>query len=129
MLRLVTPAALFAWLTFAACGVTQSDDRSGVHHDRQHTDTGFVRNKRVQSLPLAVKSPYLSAWLPVGSGEPNLAGRRAQFWNGHELEWSGLIRVNGATYGFLGDPNALGVPAAKQTFSEVQQLAKRGDGR
>ena len=129
MLRSTALVALLGWLTFAACGAIPTDDRSERHHRRRHTDTGFFRNERIHSLPLAVRSPYLSAWLPVGSGEPELAGRKAQFWNGHELEWSGLIRINDVTYAFLGDPEALGVPAAKQTFSEVQKLAKCGDGR
>jgi len=33
------------------------------------------------SVPLAVRTPYLSAWLPQGSGTP-LNGAWPQFWTG-----------------------------------------------
>lgn len=68
------------------------------------------------AIPLAVKSPYLSAWLAtgkVGSNAGHLAGRWAQFWpiefppspDSYRLGWAGLIRVNGLTYEFMGAPN------------------------
>ncbi|KNZ51317.1 hypothetical protein VP01_3g8 [Puccinia sorghi] len=68
------------------------------------------------AIPLAVKSPYLSAWLATGQEGGNrgyLAGRWAQFWPiqfpqntfGYRLAWAGLIQVNGETYEFMGRPN------------------------
>ncbi|WAQ85622.1 hypothetical protein PtA15_6A250 [Puccinia triticina] len=68
------------------------------------------------AIPLAVKSPYFSAWLATGKEGGNggyLAGRWAQFWPiqfpentfAYRLGWAGLIRVNGKTYEFMGQPN------------------------
>ncbi|KAA1098240.1 hypothetical protein PGT21_031282 [Puccinia graminis f. sp. tritici] len=68
------------------------------------------------AIPLAVKSPYLSAWLATGKEGGNggyLAGRWAQFWpiqfpenpTAYRLGWAGLITVNGKTYEFMGQPN------------------------
>lgn len=68
------------------------------------------------AIPLAVGSPYLSAWLATGQEGGNggyLAGRWAQFWpiqfppspSSYRLGWAGLIRVNGKTYEFMGQPN------------------------
>ncbi|MBW0476094.1 hypothetical protein O181_015809 [Austropuccinia psidii MF-1] len=68
------------------------------------------------AIPLAVVSPYLSAWLATGKEGGNggyLAGRWAQFWpiqfppspHNYRLGWAGLIRINGLTYEFMGRPN------------------------
>ncbi|OAV97021.1 hypothetical protein PTTG_00108 [Puccinia triticina 1-1 BBBD Race 1] len=68
------------------------------------------------AIPLAVKSPYLSAWLATGQEGGNggyLAGRWAQLWPiqfpqnpfAYRLGWAGLIQVNGETYEFMGRPN------------------------
>ncbi|PLW10460.1 hypothetical protein PCANC_23157 [Puccinia coronata f. sp. avenae] len=68
------------------------------------------------AIPLAVKSPYISAWLATGKEGGNggyLAGRWAQFWPiqfpqnafAYRLGWAGLIRVHGKTYEFMGQPN------------------------
>ncbi|KNZ58846.1 hypothetical protein VP01_184g4 [Puccinia sorghi] len=68
------------------------------------------------AIPLAVKSPYVSAWLATGKEGGNggyLAGRWAQFWPiqfpenefAYRLGWAGLIRVDGKTYEFMGQPN------------------------
>ncbi|EIW84808.1 DUF1793-domain-containing protein [Coniophora puteana RWD-64-598 SS2] len=59
---------------------------------------------RPPSVPLAVRSPYLSAWLPQGPGAM-LAGTWPRFWNGSILGWAGYIRVDDTTYTFLGDPS------------------------
>lgn len=44
------------------------------------------------SYPLAVRSPYLSAWLPQGSG---LALNEVwpEFWGGGVVGWAGFVRV------------------------------------
>lgn len=68
------------------------------------------------AIPLAVRSPYLSAWLATGAEGGNggyLTGRWPQFWPiqfpnnpyAYRLGWSGLIRIKGITYQFLGNPN------------------------
>lgn len=88
--------------------------------DNSHDEeSGFFANERVPSLPLAVVSPYLSAWLPIGSGKAELAGRWPEFWTGHRLEWAGLIHVDEQTYAFLGESTALGYKPAKQDFYKV----------
>ncbi|KAJ5141090.1 hypothetical protein N7526_002085 [Penicillium atrosanguineum] len=53
------------------------------------------------SYPLAVRSPYLSAWIP-GSEAASLSSNNAQFWAGNKLTWSVIARVNGSTYNLFG---------------------------
>ncbi|KAH0587707.1 hypothetical protein H2248_006471 [Termitomyces sp. 'cryptogamus'] len=56
------------------------------------------------SLPLAVRSPYLSAWLPQGNGTA-LNSAWPSFWTRGSLAgWSGFIIVDGTAYNFLGAP-------------------------
>ncbi|TFK75792.1 DUF1793-domain-containing protein [Pluteus cervinus] len=57
------------------------------------------------SIPLAVRTPYLSAWLPQGGGQA-LNDVWPQFWTGSALGWTGFVNVDGASYTFLGNPNA-----------------------
>lgn len=62
---------------------------------------------RPPAIPLAVKSPYLSAWQQVGSATGNggyLAGQWPTFWNGEIVGWTGLIRVDGQAYTWMGSP-------------------------
>ncbi|KAK2625981.1 hypothetical protein QTJ16_004243 [Diplocarpon rosae] len=70
---------------------------------------------RPPAIPLAVKSPYMSTWLEVGNNGGNLAGSWPRFWagpqpgsvagnNGAVTGWAGLIKVDGATYTWMGDP-------------------------
>ncbi|KZP06336.1 DUF1793-domain-containing protein [Athelia psychrophila] len=66
------------------------------------------------SVPLAVRSPYLSAWLPQGAGTA-LNDAWPQFWAGATLGWAGLISVDGTIYSFLGAPNNAGFTKATQT--------------
>lgn len=78
---------------------------------------------RPPALPLAVKSPYLSNWLPAGSegGDGGyLNGETPTFWNGVSKGWTGLIRVDGATYTWMGvsstSSNQTG-PYSNQTYA------------
>ncbi|KAI9734614.1 MAG: hypothetical protein M1834_002215 [Cirrosporium novae-zelandiae] len=64
------------------------------------------------SYPLAVRSPYLSAWLPFW-GSIDFTKSKAQFWAGQQLEWSVIARVNGTIYALFGDPG-VGEPAVLQ---------------
>ncbi|KAJ7368444.1 DUF1793-domain-containing protein [Mycena albidolilacea] len=70
------------------------------------------------SIPLAVRTPYLSAWLPQGAGAA-LNDVWASFWNGNILGWAGFVKVDGVSYVFLGTPN---VPA---TFSKAIQKSSQ----
>ncbi|KAI7488170.1 DUF1793-domain-containing protein [Hortaea werneckii] len=53
--------------------------------------------------PLAVKNPYLSAWLP-GDQAADLAAAIPQFWTGQDITWSILARVDGTLYSLFGAP-------------------------
>lgn len=74
------------------------------------------------SVPLAVRSPYLSAWLNQGSGTA-LNADWPRFWTGSVclshvfghadidvwretkiVGWAGFVKVDGTTYNFLGVP-------------------------
>ncbi|KAH8426489.1 glutaminase GtaA [Aspergillus melleus] len=60
---------------------------------------------RPPALPLAVKSPYLSTWLPAGRDGGNggyLAGEWPTFWEGQITGWAGMIRVDGNVYTWMG---------------------------
>ncbi|KAF8513743.1 DUF1793-domain-containing protein [Hysterangium stoloniferum] len=55
------------------------------------------------AVPLAVRSPYLSAWLKQGSGQA-LNDDWPTFWTGMIVGWAGFVRVDGVPYSFLGNP-------------------------
>ena len=57
------------------------------------------------AVPLAVRTPYLSAWLPQGAGAA-LNDRWPTFWTGSTLGWAGFLKVDGKAYSFLGDPKS-----------------------
>ncbi|MFC7178133.1 glutaminase domain-containing protein [Kitasatospora paranensis] len=62
---------------------------------------------RPPAVPLAVRSPYLSTWLPGDS----LVGTWPAFWNGHITALCGIARIDGAAYVFAGAPSVPGGPA------------------
>ncbi|KAJ7904655.1 DUF1793-domain-containing protein [Mycena olivaceomarginata] len=67
------------------------------------------------SIPLAVRTPYLSAWLPQGAGAAlNDVWASVLEWK-CILGWAGFVKVDGVSYVFLGTPS---VPA---TFSKAVQ--------
>ncbi|KAJ5233992.1 uncharacterized protein N7469_005758 [Penicillium citrinum] len=73
---------------------------------------------RPPSLPLAVRSPYLSTWLNAGSDGGNggyLAGQWPVFWQDQTTGWTGLVRVDGKTYTWMGLP---GTETVNQTAFE-----------
>ena len=70
---------------------------------------------RPPAVPLAVRSPYLSTWVPAD----NLAGTWAGFWTGRTTALCGLARIDGAAYVFAGSPGQLnGV-----TLPQMQQVS------
>ncbi|KAJ7583013.1 hypothetical protein C8J56DRAFT_1056024 [Mycena floridula] len=66
------------------------------------------------SIPLAVRSPYLSSWLPQGEGVP-LNGEWATFWAGQVQAWTGFVKIDGQSYSFLGAAGVDGVSFIKAT--------------
>jgi hypothetical protein len=55
---------------------------------------------RPPAAPLAVRSPYLSTWLP----STTLPGTWPQFWTGHITAMAGIARIDGVSYVFMGAP-------------------------
>ncbi|MEY9964962.1 hypothetical protein ABIA33_003004 [Streptacidiphilus sp. MAP12-16] len=56
---------------------------------------------RPPAVPLAVRSPYLSTWLPAD----NLAGTWPTFWTGRTTAMVGIAHIDGVAYLFMGAPN------------------------
>ncbi|EIW62884.1 DUF1793-domain-containing protein [Trametes versicolor FP-101664 SS1] len=55
------------------------------------------------SIPLANRSPYLSAWHPSKNGSGEVSSSWPTFWDQKNiLGWSGKIRVDGSTYNWMG---------------------------
>ncbi|KUJ23207.1 DUF1793-domain-containing protein [Mollisia scopiformis] len=79
-----------------------------------HPSTAFVHTPiQPASYPLAVRSPYLSTWIPGGL-VANLPYASPQFWTGATLGWSIMARVDNITYSLMGVPQpANGTLAAK----------------
>ncbi|RDL33306.1 Glutaminase GtaA [Venustampulla echinocandica] len=89
--------SIFKLALFAACVVL-----SGLTAGQQST----FSPAQPPAIPLAVKSPYLNTWLydnDDGNGG-NLAGQWSQFWAGQVTAWTGMIRVDGTTYTWMGAP-------------------------
>ncbi len=72
---------------------------------------------RPPSIPLAVRSPYLSTWLPATS----LTGITPQFWNGDPRGFAGLVMIDSVLYAWAGEPqsNGTAVPAMTPVSTEV----------
>jgi hypothetical protein len=69
---------------------------------------------RPPSIPLAVRSPYLSTWLPA----TGLTSATPQFWNGATRGFVGLVRIDGQLYAWAGQP-VLGTGAAVTPLTAV----------
>lgn len=58
------------------------------------------------AYPLAVKNPYLSAWVPGNQISADAATAQPMFWNGINLTWPIVARVDGQTYSLFGVPHS-----------------------
>lgn len=76
----------------------------------------FAANVRLPSYPLAVKSPYLSTWVP-GNQLLDAATAQPEFWTGQSLTWTILARVGGTTYTLFGAPAGITGTTAATTNS------------
>lgn len=56
---------------------------------------------RPPAIPLAVRSPYTSAWSST-SGEGGLNTNGVMFWNGEPLGWEAVVTVDGVSYEWMG---------------------------
>ncbi|KAH9899948.1 DUF1793-domain-containing protein [Cubamyces lactineus] len=78
------------------------------------------------SIPLAVRSPYFSAWLNQGEGTA-LNAAWPTFWTGGIVGWAGFAKVDGVAYNWLGDPAIPDVNFTKATqksfeFTSTQSI-------
>ncbi|KAL1630319.1 hypothetical protein SLS56_004991 [Neofusicoccum ribis] len=75
------------------------------------------------AYPLAVRNPYLSAWIP-GEAALNLPSGQAEFWRGQKLGWTVMAHVGEEVYSLFGMPNPPdGVKAA--TVNGAQYTSTR----
>lgn len=83
-----------------------------------HFTASWAGTASISSYPLAVRNPYLSAWLPgnVASDAPTA---EPQFWDGQTLYWPIFARVDGVTYYLFSEVNGVdNAQAATQTAIE-----------
>jgi hypothetical protein len=80
---------------------------------------------RPPSIPLAVRSPYLSTWLPVTS--PSLTSGTPQFWNGATRGFAGLVMIDNVLYAWAGEPMLTGdtTPVNPMTPTSTEVTATR----
>lgn len=76
--------------------------------------TAFAGTVSLPSYPLAVKSPYLSTWVP-GSQVSDAATAQPEFWAGQKLTWPVLARIGGTTYTLFGAPDGVSGASAATT--------------
>ncbi|KAI0473104.1 glutaminase GtaA [Xylariaceae sp. FL0804] len=75
---------------------------------------------RPPSIPLAVKAPYLETWQDAGSDGGNggyLYGEWPVFWTQRTTGWTGLIRVDGTSYVWMGDPSGVSNTVNQTSFT------------
>jgi hypothetical protein len=76
---------------------------------------------RPPSVPLAVRSPYLSTWLPA----TDLTAATPQFWYGSSRGFAGLARIDGQVYAWAGQPAVNGAAVTPLTQTSLQVTATR----
>ncbi|KAJ5520072.1 hypothetical protein N7463_000525 [Penicillium fimorum] len=80
---------------------------------------------RPPAIPLAVRSPYLSTWLNVGSDGGNggyLAGQWPVFWQNQVNGWTGIVRVDGNTYTWMGLPGSKTVNQTAFEYTSTKSI-------
>ncbi|KAH7319365.1 glutaminase GtaA [Rhexocercosporidium sp. MPI-PUGE-AT-0058] len=80
---------------------------------------------RPPAIPLAVKSPYLNVLQFAGSDGGNggyLAGQYSQFWAGQIAAWVGMIKVDGITYTWMGDPGPQSVTQTAFEYTSTKSV-------
>ena len=101
-LFLMVPASVGACLAFALAAQAQTAPALAP------LSGGQIMPLRPPAVPLIVRSPYVSTWQRADA----LAGTRPAFWAGRPKPITGIARVDGQSYVFLGDPQEGGRPLA-----------------
>ena len=86
--------------------------------------SGPITPIRPPAVPLIVRSPYVSTWQPAN----NLAGTWATFWAGRTKAITGIARIDGKPFVFLGNPrldNHALAPFMTQTSLSVTPTQSR----
>src|SRR5579871_5018656 len=85
--------------------------RAGAAH-------GQIMPIRPPATPLIVRNPYVSVWQPADT----LPGTWPAFWNGSTKAISGIARVDGRPYIFMGAPEGVerGMTQTRLTITPTQ---------
>jgi hypothetical protein len=75
---------------------------------------------RPPAVPLIVRGPYINTW----QTSDNAPGTWPTFWNGNVKAITGIARIDGTAYTFLGAPQNIGAPMT-QTQLEVTPTQSR----
>ncbi len=69
---------------------------------------------RAPATPLVVHDPYFSVW----SVSDTLTSGPTRHWTGARQDFTGLVRIDGQTYRYMGDSNRA-IPALKETARSI----------
>ena len=115
----VGAATLLPGLAQSAAAATASGHvfAAGSSHARP---TGFDPI-RPPAVPLAVRSPYLNTWV----ASDNTGGTWPTFWTGHTTAMTGIAKIDGTPYVFLGAPNVNGLGPRGMVQQQLTLTATR----
>jgi hypothetical protein len=76
--------------------------------------TTAAAQMRMPATPLVAHDPYFSLW----STSDRLTGGPTRHWTGAQQQLNGIVRIDGASYRYLGDANS-GIPALDEIERKV----------
>ncbi|OBZ70559.1 hypothetical protein A0H81_09078 [Grifola frondosa] len=87
----------------------------------QSNPTGSPQTFFPANIPLAIRSPYFSAWHVSTNGSSQLTQSWPTFWTPAApiLGWAGKIRVDGNTFSWLGDDGAAPTNISNVTSTQI----------
>ncbi|HEY2515172.1 MAG TPA: DUF4965 domain-containing protein [Polyangiaceae bacterium] len=75
---------------------------------------------RPPAAPLIVRNPYLSVWSPADASN----GAWSSHWNGSVKAFTGIARIDGTAYVFLGVPTGIGATTAMSLVQRAMTPTK-----